>query len=163
MSEVWVSLIGFKFKYEVSNKGRIRNQYGRYLCGPKLSSKGYLRVNLRLENGEPKVFYLHQIIASIFVQNKNNKEQVNHKDGNKLNNKACNLEWVTNQENRDHAVKHGLHARGEVCSKFTNENIIEIRRLYDNKILSQYKIAKLFNSRQQTISKIVRREAWKHI
>lgn len=56
----------------------------------------------------PKKMQLHRLVATHFCANKFNKPEVNHKDGNKLNNNASNLEWCTRQHNVDHAVKYGL-------------------------------------------------------
>ena len=53
-------------------------------------------------------FRLHRIVAQTFIENPENKEQVNHIDGNKTNNAVSNLEWVTNQENQIHKFKTGL-------------------------------------------------------
>ena len=55
-----------------------------------------------------KTYYLHRLIAETFIENPEKKEQVNHKDGNKVNNIVENLEWVTNQENQIHKCKIGL-------------------------------------------------------
>lgn len=70
----------------------------------KINGAGYYSVCF----GDGKTFMVHRIIAQLFVLNKNNYSQVNHKDGNKLNNKSSNLEWVTPSQNIKHALKLGL-------------------------------------------------------
>jgi hypothetical protein len=69
----------------------------------KVNDNGYIRVYIY-----KKTFALHRLIALTFLENLENKEQVNHKDGNKLNNSIKNLEWCTNKENQLHKVQFGL-------------------------------------------------------
>lgn len=73
---------------------------------------GYLDVQL-FRNGECYHKLVHRLVASAFVVNPDAKTVVNHKDGNKRNNTAPNLEWVTRAENEAHALANGLKAAGE--------------------------------------------------
>lgn len=93
-----------------------------------LGENGYYYVNLRQE-GKTKLAYAHRIIAETFVDNHENKEQVNHINGNKQDNRIENLEWVTPQENAQHSIKYGLTPVGERAhkSKLTLEEVIAIR------------------------------------
>ena len=94
--------------YEITRDGDIINKHtGRYVK-PQPNGKGYLRVAIG-----KKLMFVHRLVAEKYIPNEGHKPQVNHKDGNKLNNCVDNLEWVTNQENRNHAVKNRLHASGE--------------------------------------------------
>ena len=68
---------------------------------PEKTSKGYLRVPL-YKDGKRKWHKVHRLVANAFIPNPDNKPQVNHKDGNKLNNSITNLEWVTDEENKEH-------------------------------------------------------------
>lgn len=132
---------------------------GRELVGKKLSPKGYKRVSVKC-----KVHFVHSLIAKTFIPNPENKPQVNHINGIKTDNRVENLEWVTNQENRNHAMKNNLQARGESLkrSSLKEKDILEIRKLYKQGML-QKDIACLFSSNQRNISKIVRNETWTHI
>lgn len=69
---------------------------------PKIGSKGYCGVSLYIDNSI-KNMQVHRVIAEIFIANPENKPQVNHKDGDKLNNRVENLEWSTQEENMLHA------------------------------------------------------------
>lgn len=69
---------------------------------------GYYQIGIR-QAGKLKVYRLHRQIAKAFVENTLNKPHVNHKDGDKQNNAASNLEWVTPKENSEHSVRTGLH------------------------------------------------------
>ena len=90
-------------KYYVSNLGRFKNSYGQIMDNYKVNENGYIRVYIHR-----KTFFLHRLIALTFLENPENKEQVNHKDGNKLNNSVENLEFVTNKENQIHKFQNGL-------------------------------------------------------
>ena len=95
--------INLNKKYFVSNLGRFKNSSGIIMNNYKVNGNGYIRVYIN-----KKTFALHRLIALTFLENFENKEQVNHKDGNKLNNSIQNLEWVTNKENQIHKFQKGL-------------------------------------------------------
>lgn len=109
MQEIWKQIIynGFKTNYSVSNLGRVKNdKSGRIL---KLSdSNEYKVASISLGHGNIKRFLVHRLVAVAFLNNSNNKEYVNHIDGNKTNNNVNNLEWVTPSENAIHAQRTGL-------------------------------------------------------
>ena len=108
--EEWKCIPGFEEKYSISNYGRIVNSKTNRIL--RLSSAtGYWGVNLyKTENGKRIRMFkgVHRLIAIMFIPNPNNKPQVNHKDGNKLNLKISNLEWNTSSENTQHAYDNGL-------------------------------------------------------
>ena len=167
--EYWKDIPGFEGQYQASNLGRIKSLSKTYktgrgyfrtvpdriISGKKLNKKGYKRV--RINN---VTYQVHRLVAVTFLgipHIHSDKNQVNHINGIKTDNRIENLEWVTNQENRDHAVKNKLIAFDKKCSntKYPKELIIEIRNLYSTGI-SQYKLSKMFNINKRYISKIVR-------
>ena len=89
--------------YEVSNTGLVRRISNKHILSGCISS-GYRSVKLTFENSRQQRFYVHRLVAKYFIPNPNpkNKTIVNHKDGNKLNSNANNLEWVSPRENNLH-------------------------------------------------------------
>ena len=110
--EVWKDIEGFNGKYQVSNYGNVRS-FSRWKNGGLLkfgkTKTGYYFVNL-VKNGRKDVkdFRVHRLVAIAFLDNPKNLPEVNHIDGNKLNNHVDNLEWVSREDNIRHAVKTGL-------------------------------------------------------
>ena len=111
--EVWKQSVG---QYMISNLGRIKSPKRTDASGHERAEKiiksyvtcfGYERVNLYVD-GKRKNYYVHRLVAEAFIENDNSLLQINHIDGNKLNNKVNNLEWVTGSYNQKHAYKNGL-------------------------------------------------------
>lgn len=112
--EEWKDIPGFEDFYLASSFGRIMSiapgrarTKGRLLT-PRSDGKenGYLVVCL-YKGGEKYYKKVHRLVAETFIDNPDNKKEVNHKDGNKRNNVISNLEWVSGKENMAHAVKNG--------------------------------------------------------
>lgn len=111
MEEVWKPIEGYEGRYEVSNLGRVKSlsrtiiNTGRILKEKynclHLKRGGYHSVLLS-KDGIKKTVQLHQLVARAFIENKKNHKAVNHIDGNKLNNRVDNLEWVSYRENSCH-------------------------------------------------------------
>lgn len=104
----------YNSNYEVSNIGRVRNKRRGNIISQRVNRCGYATVTL----GEPgfahgKTKRVHRLVAEAFIPNPNNKLEVNHIDGNKLNNVPTNLEWVTSKENMNHALNNGLRTPWE--------------------------------------------------
>ena len=118
-NEIWRDIKGYEGLYQVSNYGRVksieRKRWNRfdYIATPerilkaRVDKKGYIKYAL-YKNGKQKNINGHKLVIQAFIKNVYNKPQINHKDGNKLNNKLNNLEYCTNRENQIHALEHGL-------------------------------------------------------
>ena len=110
MQEKWKKIPDFE-RYEVSNLGRIKNTVTGKIMSPKSSYKDqYLVVNL-YNNKNNKLRTIHRIVAENFVEKADGKNIVNHKNCIRHDNRAANLEWVTNKENRHHSLARILAAR----------------------------------------------------
>lgn len=101
--EYWKNIDGWE-RYEVSTDGRIRNKESGCVLQSRANSCGYMRVGL-CKHRKQKWVFVHRLVAEAFIANPDNKGQVNHKNGNKTDNRAENLEWVTASENQSHRRK----------------------------------------------------------
>lgn len=142
--------------YEITRNGEIINKkWGNRKVKPQPNGKGYMRVHIA-----GKMYFVHRLVAEKYIPNPDNKPQVNHKDGNKLNNNVNNLEWVTNQENRNHAMKNGLHLQGEKCpwSKLTQKAVDFIR---EHPEYSPKELAEIFGISVSHVREIRKGRGWK--
>lgn len=112
----------------------INTDSGHILVGSKKKT-GYIEILMTDENGKPHHRLLHRVIAQAFVDNDACKPEVNHIDGDKTNNRADNLEWVTRGENLSHAFKTGLMPndatpRKVVAVNWTTGEVMEFESIY---------------------------------
>ena len=108
MEEIWKSIKDYDGLYEISNFGRVKSLHkGTKFMKQFKNRKGYYITQL-YSNGNAKTFIVHRLVAEAFLENPFHKEQVNHINCNKQDNRVENLEWCTNDENRKHAEKNGL-------------------------------------------------------
>lgn len=99
----WIKIKDFP-NYSVSSSGSVRNDNRMSLLKPTTNHKGYLYVVLS-KDGKTTTKKIHRLVAESFIDNPDNKPQVNHIDGNKQNNDVSNLEWCTASENQKHFWK----------------------------------------------------------
>ncbi len=135
----------------VSNGVSLYKKPGRIL--KPIKAGNYHGVQLCVDKDQKK-FYIHRLVATAFLEKEEHKNTVNHKDGNRFNNVASNLEWCTQKENNDHATENGLRrAYGEenpLC-KYSNETIIKMRTDYETGLYTQADIARKYGvSKMQT-------------
>ena len=100
---------GYNGKYLITSDGRVLNALKGTVMTPKPTKRGYVAVKLYGSDGFKSV-KVHRLVAEAFIPNPLRKDQVNHKDGVKDNNKVENLEWVTQKENNIHAIRNGLNS-----------------------------------------------------
>lgn len=110
--EEWLPVVDYEGLYKVSNFGRVKRLSSSTSCKekilqPQIQRDGYLRVDLS-KKGQKKRFPIHRLVAIAFIPNPEKKEQVNHENGDKLDNSLENLNWMTRKENISHAYKTGL-------------------------------------------------------
>ena len=170
--EQWKRIEEFNYEYEISSYGRIRSVENvivrgngwKYTRKSKIlkpsGSGGYLRGAVCV-NKKMIPYKIHRLVALAFIPNNENKKEVNHIDGNKLNNHFDNLEWCTNKENIKHAIDNGLWGDRKLMnfnnqrSKIKKEVILNIKYLY-SKGFSQCEISKFHNISQSQISRVIK-------
>ena len=158
--EEWRAVVGYEGKYEVSSFGNVRSSKG--LLNGSVKRNGYKQVILCFQR-PIKHINIHRLVAVAFIPNPDNKPQVNHIDGNKLNNNVTNLEWVTGSENSIHSChvlgkkQNPPHHKGERASrsKLTQEQADSIRNEY--KTVQNYAVlGRKYGVDYKTISNIVK-------
>lgn len=106
MTENWRAIEGYEGIYEVSDLGRVRNVKTGRILRPGNDKDGYMLVVLCF-SGKPKSFRLHRLVAQAFIPNPLDLPQINHKDENKTNNYADNLEWCDAAYNVNYGTRTG--------------------------------------------------------
>lgn len=171
MEEKWKRLIyngeDYGDYYLVSNLGKIKNVKTDYILKNYTDEKNpYYKVKLHIDYIDKIVtIKVHRAVAQAFIPNPNNLPQVNHKDGNKLNNNVDNLEWVSAKQNTIHAVINNLYKSGEnsELSKLKEEEIKYIKEncIPNDKNFGCAALGRKFNVHPTTISKIIHNCSWK--
>lgn len=112
MEEIWKDIKDYEGIYQISNLGRVKSMPRKIIYKDKKHYKilpervmswcdngnGYKCVYLK-KNGKRKIAYIHRLVANAFIENKENKKYINHKDYNPCNNRFDNLEWCSQKEN----------------------------------------------------------------
>lgn len=118
---MWKDIDGYEGYYQISDSGMVRtlDRYVRRIDGYVQKRKarntrmfinkdGYCKVKLN-KDGKSKEFFVHRLVAQAFIENPDNKLEVNHIDFDRTNNRASNLEWVSHSENIHKTVDAGRH------------------------------------------------------
>jgi len=143
----FVDIKGFEGMYQINMSGEIMGLRGRYGRAPailkaKLGRNGYYSVSLCQKEGKRITVSIHRLLAIAFIPNPENKPQVNHIDGDKLNNKLSNLEWVSHKENLVHASNMGLLKGNRTHRILYQTDLILIREEYAIGGILQKELAK---------------------
>lgn len=176
--EIWKPIKNYEGIYEVSNLGRVRRirpfpgaTFKGRILKPCRANNEYHVVNL-CDNCKQKVFLIHRLVAAAFVGQCPEGKEVNHKNGNRLDNRAENLEYMTRKENIIHASKSQRYlsankSKGHIGStnclaRFTEETVRKIKSELIHKH-SVSKLAKMFNVHKTAIYRIKNGNTWTHV
>ena len=180
MTETWKDIEGYEGCYQISSHGRVKSlqrfkicgRGGRQLVRERIlkqtvthKGKGYCMV-IFCKDGIVKYKTVHRLVALAFIENLEDKPQINHKNGIKTDNRISNLEWCYPIDNIRHARKNGrIHnARGVQVgtAKLIEESVLAIiRRINAGEI--QRSLAREYDVSEATISLIKTRQIWKHV
>lgn len=105
MNEIWKEIKNYEGHYKISSFGNVCSKVKQ--LKPFYNGKGYLYVNI-CKDGKRETIAVHRLVGLAFIDNPENKPQINHIDGIKTNNNVLNLEWVDNSENVKHAYENNL-------------------------------------------------------
>lgn len=142
--EIWADISGYDGRYKVSNFGRVKSMEYHNTKGvrregilkPAVDGSGYFRCALSKEN-ILITYKVHRLVAQTFIPNPNNYPQVNHLNGNKQDNRVCNLEWTDNSGNILHAYRTGLlphhdgHFTPVIVENIITKEQIRFKRIKD--------------------------------
>ena len=142
-------IIDFANNYEVSDQGQVRNRTTGKILKGRESKSGYLQVSIKInETGKFQNKYIHRLVAQFFINNPEQKKEVNHKDGNKLNNLKENLEWVTSSENQ-------LHRQHILNKRITSNRKVGMYSIYTDELIQTFnsveQAGKFFNKSRVNI------------
>lgn len=162
-------VVGYEGVYTIDENGNVYSCKRKKYLSQRVSPRGYFRVNLS-KNGIQHEMFIHRMVAEAFIQNPDNKKEVNHIDGNKKNNHISNLEWATHDENMEHAFTIGLCKRSapkEQKPPFKNKLSKELAQRIRNEHKEGVRgcgckaLAKKYGVSDTTIKRIIRNEAWR--
>lgn len=155
-----------KYDYFITEEGQVYSSKTNKILKQHLDKDGYCKVRLVCTDNR-HTFSVHRLVLETFnpIDNMGNF-QVNHIDGNKLNNNINNLEWCNCSENIKHAYKTGLKTQkgsNNNASKLNEEQVVKIIELLKEKELTQKQIGEKFNVSAECIGAIKRKENWKEL
>jgi hypothetical protein len=171
MAEEWRDIRGYEGVYQVSDAGRVRRIRERYdsikdvvgidrVLKPKVAGRGYSAVCFTW-NGKRAYHYIHRLVAEAFIDNPQQLREVNHRNADKTDNRAANLEWMTSSDNHNHAADMGLAYRGHLngSAKLTKEQVLLSRQL-NRQGVSRRSLAERFGVSYGSMSDAIAGRQW---
>lgn len=150
-----------KYDYYVNDNGSIYSKISNKILNWSLDKDGYAKVRLMSTDGKRHRYSVHRLILENFNPvDGMDKLQVNHIDGNKLNNNLNNLEWITPSTNNKHKYMIGLASQKGArnnASCLTEKDVLEIIQLLLSHKYTYKEIANIYQVHEETIGAIKRK------
>lgn len=173
--EEWVYVVGYNGNYMISNMGRVKTVARRYgnnrfqpecILRQSFNKKGYLQICLN-KDAKRNTGRIHRLVATHFIDNPENKPEVNHKKGIKIDNRASELEWATAKENVKHAFRMGLKSmKGEKnsFSIVSEKTVLAIRSEYiKGKYGQRQELSDKYGITKNHVKLITLNRSWRHL
>ena len=177
--EAWDDIYGYSGFYQISSFGRVKSfdrvvlaRGGKYrtirgrILKQTTDTDGYLNIMLCV-NQKRVLRKVARLVGQSFIPNPDNKAEINHKKGNKKDNRFFMLEWNTHSENGEHAYRTNLReakkGSSNHFSRLNEGDVIKIRKLWGTGDYYQHEIGSMFGVDYRTISSVVKRQTWAHI
>ena len=172
--EEWKDIKGYEGLYQISSFGRVKSfvvsNTGRIRKG--VLALGYPQVQLKGKGDNTmETKKIHRLVGEAFIPNPNNLPEINHKQGNREDNRYWNLEWSSPSDNVKHAYrvlgkKNNLSnqvSENHYNASFKNEDILKMREMYSSGNYTQKQSAEVYNKKSGIINRILTRKRWNHI
>lgn len=157
---------GYEGFYTIDESGNVYSAINNIIRKPSNHRQGYKLIML-FKDGKKKCHLVHRLVAKTFIPNSDNKATVNHIDGDKKNNHISNLEWATQTENGNHAIRTGLRimpvGENHHHSILTVELIEKIKAKYVKGVYGYKCLEKEFGIKWCTIAAVLTERNWKHL
>ena len=148
--EIWKDIEGYDGDYQISSHGRVRSfkQNKPRMIKTVLNRGGYVHCSL-WKNNKGRNHRVHRLVGKAFVENPENKGDINHLDGDKTNNYYKNIEWATRSENIQHAFDNDLNRKGKRHAYSKTVKDLTTGEIYDSIVEASNEVGLI----EETISK----------
>jgi hypothetical protein len=159
--ERWETIKEFP-NYMISSESRVMNKTTLNMVSISINKRHKHRAVRLWDKGKTRLLKVYRLKAQAFIPNPENKPQVNHKDGDRMNEDLSNMEWATGSENMKHSFKTGLckgfYKKGldSQNMKLSVDDIFLLRRWYQSGFFNETKLNKIFNGNSSYLGKVAR-------